>query len=274
VHAPGDSFTVAIQIASAPPDGYFGWQTKLRWSSDAVNYVPKPNPADEAEAPECGVPARLDNRPSDLSLLFACIPFPLPPQGLTYTGAALYLDFQCRLAPPAGASAEIQLSLVARQDDAQQLGTHFIDRNLNPVDPALSGATVSCIPDIDQDGCSEAQEDGPNPRFGGGRDADNFWDFFDTPDVDNVRDKVVTSADVARVVQRFGANDLGIADFDRFSDPLSAPNPAVSPASSRANYHPAFDRSPAPPALSGPPDGAIAAGDIALLVAQFGHSCA
>jgi hypothetical protein len=270
VHAPGDTFSVAIPIVSAPPAGYFGWQAKLRWSSDAVNYVPASNPASEAEWPDCGVPARRDNRPADLSVLFACVPFPLPSQGISYVGIALILTFECRLTPPSGTDTDIQLSLVSREDDPLQLGTHFIDVNFSPIDPALAGAVVSCVPDIDRDGCLEQQEEGPNPLFGGQRNPRNFWDFFDTPP----RDRSITAADIARLVQRFGAFDIGLGAFDRFSDPLSAPNPPVQPAGDRANYHPAFDRSSSPLVMSDVADGIIATGDIALIVRQFGHSCA
>jgi hypothetical protein len=36
--------------------------------------------------------------------------------------------------------------------------------------------------DTDKDGCTDAQELGPNHALGGQRDPTNFWDFFDTPD--------------------------------------------------------------------------------------------
>ncbi|MEX1253389.1 MAG: flexitail domain-containing putative surface protein [Dehalococcoidia bacterium] len=75
----------------------------------------------------------------------------------------------------------------------------------------------------------------------------------------------VTAGDLARVAARFGANgDPGI-------DPLSVP--PAAPA-----YHTAFDRSPPAPGAdlwdAAPPDGSIAASDLATVVAQFGHSCA
>jgi hypothetical protein len=120
-------------------------------------------------------------------------------------------------------------------------------------------------PDDDNDGCFDFQELGPSPLAGGLRNPKLFWDFFDTPDAANARDAAVTAGDLARVAQRFGATgDPGL-------DPLSAP--PAAPA-----YHTAFDRSPPGAGAdawdAGPPDGAITAGDLAGVVAQFGHSCA
>jgi hypothetical protein len=161
---------------------------------------------------------------------------------------------------------------VPRPGDTQ-LGTHFLNNQLAPVDPELRGATVNCFADADGDGCVSELELGPDPLFGGGRNPDNFWDFFDTPGPGNLRDGAITSADVARIVQRFGTNDLGTGVFNRQSNPLTAPSPPITPSSARQNYHPAFDRSPSLTKLSGPADGIIPVGDIALMVRQFGHTC-
>jgi hypothetical protein len=116
--------------------------------------------------------------------------------------------------------------------------------------------------DTDLDGCADTEENGPNAAFGGRRDYLNFWDFFDTPNGGNVRDKMVNTADLVRLVGRFASfGDPGV-------DPLSAP--PDPPA-----YHPAFDRTPLGPDIwdLGPPDGAIGIQDIALMVFQFGHTC-
>ncbi len=119
-------------------------------------------------------------------------------------------------------------------------------------------------PDTDEDGCGDGVEVASASEVGGGRDPLSFWDFFDTPDAANVRDRAVSVNDLARIVARFGSTG-GPA-----IDPLSPP-----PAS---GYHPAFDRSPPPAGHdawdAGPPNGAIAIADIALAVLQFGHTCA
>jgi hypothetical protein len=133
--------------------------------------------------------------------------------------------------------------------------------------------------DSDHDGCSDAQENGPNEQQGGDRDPDNFWDFFDVPSGGGMqRDGAVTAGDLAGVVSRFGSNDGSPGTFNRNSDPLSAPSAAVQPSGARVNYHPAFDRGGS---MSGgdpwdllPPSGSITAGDVASIVVQFGHSCA
>jgi alpha-tubulin suppressor-like RCC1 family protein len=121
--------------------------------------------------------------------------------------------------------------------------------------------------DADGDGCTNTAEQQATPgseASGGRRDAKSFWDFFDTPAAPNTRDKIVSAADVTRVVQRFGSSG------DAAGNPLLAP-----PAS---GYHTAFDRSSPQPGRDpwdlGPPNGSITAADIASMVAQFGHSCA
>jgi hypothetical protein len=91
------------------------------------------------------------------------------------------------------------------------------------------------------------------------------------------RDRAVSGGDIAATVARFGSNDAGPGAFDRNSDPVSTPNPAVVPSGNRQNYHPAYDRGGS--ILGGdpwdllPPNGSISGGDIAALVVQFGHSC-
>jgi len=135
-------------------------------------------------------------------------------------------------------------------------------------------------PDTDKDGCLDGREVGPSEMLGGRRNPLNFWDFYDTPDAANVRDKVVNIQDILRVARRFSANDAGgTAPINRLSDPFSAPPP--EPA-----YHPAFDRFDPPPAAVEPDptkrevwdlqaaDGFITVvQDIRLVAAQFGHSC-
>jgi hypothetical protein len=118
--------------------------------------------------------------------------------------------------------------------------------------------------DTDGDGCTDFQEAGYDERFGGLRDAESYWDFFDTPDEANARDRVITGPDIARVVVRFGS--AGNPEVD----PLSPPPPAPG-------YHSSFDRGP----IQGPhrwslgeADGAVVGTDISAIVAQFGHNCA
>jgi hypothetical protein len=132
--------------------------------------------------------------------------------------------------------------------------------------------------DWDEDGCADKRELGATPELGGLRDPLDAWDFFDVPaGAGLLRDGAVTAGDVAGVVARFGANDDGAGTFDRNSDPLSSPTPAVQPSGARENYHPAYDRGGAMPGQAAwnllPPDGSISAGDLAGVVAQFGHTC-
>jgi alpha-tubulin suppressor-like RCC1 family protein len=117
--------------------------------------------------------------------------------------------------------------------------------------------------DTDKDGCTDAQELGPNHAVGGQRDPTNFWDFFDTPDANNVRDRKVDSADYNRVYARY------LTSGSTAIDPLSQP-PATG-------YHTAFDRQDDPNSseawdLTGP-DGNITIADLLALNNQLNDSC-
>jgi hypothetical protein len=141
------------------------------------------------------------------------------------------------------------------------------------------GNPNSTDPDDDNDGCTDAHEGTGNALQGGQRNPHNLWDFFDVPTGQALqRDGAVTAADLAAIVARFGATDFDLGDFDRGSDPFSAPNPAITPSGARANYHPAYDRGGS---IAGqqawdllPPNGSITASDLAAVAAQFGHTCA
>jgi hypothetical protein len=134
-------------------------------------------------------------------------------------------------------------------------------------------------PDDDNDGCTDARENAANALQGGQRSPHSLWDFFDVPTGPSLqRDGAVTAADLASIVARFGASDFGVGDFDRGSDPFSTPDPPVTPSGARENYHPAYDRGGALPGQQAwdqsPPNGSITASDLAVVAAQFGHSCA
>jgi alpha-tubulin suppressor-like RCC1 family protein len=124
---------------------------------------------------------------------------------------------------------------------------------------ADSPIPVTVLLDADLDGCADAREQGANEQAGGLRNPKSFWDFFDTP----ARDRRVTVGDITAVVGRFGSSG------DANGDPLSTPPAAPV-------YHTAFDRTLAggDPWGTGPADGSVTAQDIALIVAQFGHTCA
>jgi hypothetical protein len=152
----GQEFTVAVQVTAAPDGGYWGFQTKLRWGSEVVDYLPTQDPQNEAVWSGCAVQARSDNTagapdvPLDNSILYACVPFPL--ESSTDEGPVLLFSFACTGAGPA------ELFLVPQAGDAQ-LGTHFLDSNVNAIDPTLEPATVTC---------GGPQVERPDPEFGAG----------------------------------------------------------------------------------------------------------
>jgi hypothetical protein len=149
--APGATFHIQV-LATPGSGGVFGWQAKTAWIDGVVNYVPAANPASEATWEDsggsnlCGVPARTVN--PDASVLFGCVPFPLPTSGVTSPGS-LTFEFNCK-SDFSGVSAgpgldpnQSSIDLVPRANDSQ-LGSHFLDQNLSPIDPTLTGATVTC----------------------------------------------------------------------------------------------------------------------------------
>lgn len=129
----------------------------------------------------------------------------------------------------------------------------------------LTPSPTAALLDKDADGCTTERELGPNEQFGGRRDPNWFWDFFDVD-----RDAVVSVSDLFLVVQRVG--------YTRVPPPTKqeALAEALTPPGA-LGYHAAFDRSPPSPGGDpwdlGPPDGAIATNDVLAAVLQFGHSC-
>jgi len=132
-----------------------------------------------------------------------------------------------------------------------------------------------CDPDDDNDGCTDVAELQPESQAttGGGRDPNYFWDFFDVwtgepPE----RNRAVSVGDIGAVVARFGTfHEPPLTKAEALAEALTPPTDLTS-------YHAALDRGGADPEANlwnlFPPDGGIAAGDIAAVVAQFGHSCA
>jgi hypothetical protein len=136
----GASFEVQVQVTSAPTGGFFAHQMKLRWDDSRVNYLPTQDALEENRWPLCAWSGHVDNRagqPPDASVLYACVPMPVPAQGDTMTGPIMQLRFQCR---QDGTSS---LTLVPRDGDPQ-LGSHFLDGGLQPLDPSRAGASVTC----------------------------------------------------------------------------------------------------------------------------------
>ncbi len=160
---------------------------------------------------------------------------------------------------------------VASGDGATISGTWQASGDLSGV---FSGERQPPETDTDQDGCTDTQELGSFVSFGGGRSPFNFWDFYDVPtSTPLARSRAVNANDLAALAARFGSNDATPGAFDRNSDPLSLPSAAITPAASRENYHPAYDRRPVTGKRAGPPNGAVAASDIYLAARQFGHHC-
>ena len=137
--------------------------------------------------------------------------------------------------------------------------------------PQAAPASAKLL-DSDGDGCTDAQEFGPEVSLGGQRNPNNFWDFFDTPaGAQPARDKVINVIDIGGVVARFGSTRETPPTKEEALAEALLPPPAA-PA-----YHTAFDRGGAVPGQNPwsllPPDGRINVIDVGAVVAQFGHTC-
>jgi hypothetical protein len=102
-------------------------------------------------------------------------------------------------------------------------------------------------PDSDGDGCTDAEELGPNKALGGQRDPLNFWEFLDF-----TGDANVDLSDALAVLDKFGCNP-GDACYDSLLD-RNAPDPQKPRRSAQAT------------------DG-IDLTDALVNLQQFGHSC-
>lgn len=136
--------------------------------------------------------------------------------------------------------------------------------------PQAAPASAKLL-DSDGDGCTDAQEFGPQVSLGGQRNPNNFWDFFDVPVGELPRNQAVDAFDIGAVVLRFGAFvEPPPTKTEALAQALSAPADMTS-------YHAAYDRGGPIPGQNLwnllAPDGAINAFDIGAVVVQFGHTC-
>jgi sugar lactone lactonase YvrE len=118
---------------------------------------------------------------------------------------------------------------------------------MTPTPPPGTVRTDPCNSDTDGDGCTDAQEVGPNQFTGGRRDPTNPWDYMNP-----THDRKNRVDDILAVVSHFGKNlgDPGYSrDYDRT---YIGPNPWTL----------------------GPPDGQIRVNDIIAIIRQYGHDCA
>ncbi len=154
--------------------------------------------------------------------------------------------------------------------------------------------TPSPAQDSDGDGCTNAQEQGPDHHLGGDRDPSNPWDFFDVPlptkkdpQANGSKNKSVSIGDVLAVVFYIGTSPNGPpnannVDYDSTKDGdwYDATNnrfgsDGVTNASDAVGRQ--YDRSPSTtpgkPWRSGPPNGSVSIQDALIALNQIGDHC-
>jgi hypothetical protein len=92
------------------------------------------------------------------------------------------------------------------------------------LDTAYGDLTPVSTPDADGDGCTDAQEAGPNHSTGGQRDPLNYWDFYDVGtnrgpssapgDEDFTKDHKVNFQDTLIILDHFGHDGTDGHDHD------------------------------------------------------------
>jgi hypothetical protein len=153
-YAPGSSFNIAVHVTQPPAAGYFQIQAKLGWTEGVLNYLPAAA-GDEALWPECTFAASTNNWTEHgvPSVFIACAVLPPLAVGDTFTGAVFTFELQCKAAPnaigspPAGLDRNqslLELISSVNEPFPSQGGTIFVDADIQPVNPVLTDATVTC----------------------------------------------------------------------------------------------------------------------------------
>ena len=134
----GAGFSIQVHVTQAPSGGYFGFQTKLAWSDEQLDYLPASQAADSALWHLCDIPMLVDGQLIDqASLAFGCMQLQAPSEGDTTTGAILEFRFQCQ------EDGLTTLALMPVAGDPHG-GTFFVDGFLQPIEPALAEASIQC----------------------------------------------------------------------------------------------------------------------------------
>lgn len=132
--------------------------------------------------------------------------------------------------------------------------------------------------DTDGDGCTDAEESGVNPNFGGDRDFMSPWDFFDVPtpaltsgNPNGARNKAVALTDVGAALFYVGTTNDGGSNVNGVDYDTDYNANTVDDGRE-------YDRTPSSisgkPWRSGPPNNAVSLQDVGVLLSQVGDNCA
>ena len=137
--------------------------------------------------------------------------------------------------------------------------------------------TDPCDADSDEDGCSDGEEVGSDPKVGGDRDPLSPWDFFDVPSPAlrqggpiRAKDGVVSLNDVSAILFYVGAQTGHGANANgvRYDDDVN-----LDGAADGTGYDRQMSANAAKPWLTRAPNGAVSSADVSVALAQVGHSC-
>jgi hypothetical protein len=262
------SFHISVRLTTNP--GIVGYQVRLHWDEGVLDLNPRtasennvwvPNVSPSPESLQVQGPPD-DGAGNDAYIELVTAPLKKPESSLLVVPLAQFA-FTCQ----AAGTATIDLS-----DPGNH--TNLVDYPpATEYAPTLTSAQIVCLTpgsDDDQDGCTNAQELGPNERLGGRRDPLSHWDFIDQW-IGGAKDRAISGGDIAASVARFGQLRPGGTPTKQ-----EALAEALTPPTNQHGYHASADRNGAIPPEPWdllPPNGSISAGDHVAVVQSYGHSC-
>lgn len=133
-YGPSETFEISVQATNAG-GGFTGYQVKPRWTAATLHYNAASDLNTENLWPVACYAGRVDHQPGDPSVFYGC--GSVPPVTSTYTGPLAQFEMQCQT------PGTTTINLVGSVGDLEG-GSVFVDNLFLPVDPALTGASVTC----------------------------------------------------------------------------------------------------------------------------------
>ena len=293
----GSTFALQVIPNAIPVGGYTLMQSLIEYGS--LLYKPTEDPYGEFTWPEAVFTVRAPTAPTgkEGSVGHAGVTALVPPLPASFQKTTLVtLTFNCSENDQTPGQSHSNLIRLVDFNESPSGAYFLLADGITTTVPNVGSLTIECTVaptatptpmitptptkqpapgDTDLDGCADEAENGAIPQFGGRRNYQYFWDFFDVwthPAGDPIgweRNAVINIFDILAVAIRFGPGP-SLSKQAALAAALTEPVDDTS-------YHAAYDRGPIIGALNwerGPPDGSInIVDDILGVAAQFGHNC-